>query len=145
VAAISVEATFSATPEVVWEELRHIERHVHWMHDAVRIDFFTEQREGVGTQFLCDTKVGPLVTRDLMTITEWTQNAVMGVTHRGLVTGEGHFTLTRVGESTKLTWRESLHFPWWLGGPIGTRLASPVLRALWTKNLRRLGARLASS
>jgi len=28
VTSITVEATYPVTPEVVWEELRHLERHV---------------------------------------------------------------------------------------------------------------------
>jgi len=145
VTSITVEATYPVTPEVVWEELRHLERHVDWMHDAVRIDFLTDQHDGVGTEFHCDTRVGPFRTRDLMTITEWAENAVMGVTHSGVVTGEGRFTLTGVGTSTTLTWRERLHFPWWLGSPIGALVASPVLRALWMRNLHQLGGRFTSS
>ena len=118
--------------------LRHIERHVHWMHDAVAINFSGDQREGVGTQFLCTTKVGPFVTRDTMVITQWTENEVMGVEHRGLIRGVGTLRLEPRGATTVLTWRETLRFPWWMTGALGAFIASPVLRALWRSNLRTL-------
>ena len=41
------------------------------MADAVAIRFETEQTRGVGTKFLCDTKVGPIRLTDQMEITEW--------------------------------------------------------------------------
>ena len=78
-ATISISITINATPSVVWEEMRHIDRHVNWMADAVAIDFMSEQREGVGTSFTCLTKVGPLATRDVMTITQWEPVSAMGV------------------------------------------------------------------
>ena len=86
-ATVTVSATYPVAPEVVWQELRHVERHVTWMSDAVAIEFLGDQREGVGTSFRCTTKVGPFKTEDLMTITLWVENTVMGVEHRGLVTG----------------------------------------------------------
>src|SRR5664280_2711899 len=52
------------------------------MSDDVAIDFTTRRREGTGTTFRCTTKVGPFVTRDLMTVTEWVEGTTMGVTRR---------------------------------------------------------------
>ncbi|HUX03807.1 MAG TPA: SRPBCC family protein [Acidimicrobiales bacterium] len=141
-ATITVRATYPVAPEVVWEELSHLDRHVHWMSDAVAIEFANDQHEGVGTSFRCTTKVGPLVTHDLMTITRWDPPRAMGVTHVGLVKGSGSFTLDGT-TSTELTWRETLTFPWWGLGPLGALVAAPVLRALWAANLRRLGARVS--
>ena len=143
VTTITVSAVYDPAPTVVWAELRHIERHVEWMHDAVAIAFLTERHEGIGTRFRCDTKVGPLHTADLMTITEWVENTSMGVSHHGIVAGEGRFTLTPAGLATQLTWSETLRFPWWLGGPLGAEVAKPVLRALWRRNLEQFGRQLA--
>jgi len=113
------------------------------MHDAVRIDFVTNQRDGVGTEFHCATRIEPFRTRDLMTITEWIDGATMGVRHQGLITGEGRFVLSRVEGATRVEWREVLHFPWWLGGTIGATIAKPVLRFVWRRNLELLVRRLS--
>jgi hypothetical protein len=143
VATITVSAVYPVTPDVVWQELRHIERHVKWMSDAVAIEFLGDQREGVGTSFRCTTKVGPFKTEDLMAITLWVQDTVMGVEHRGIVKGSGAFTLAPAPGGTLVTWSEELTFPWWALGPFGSFVASPVLRALWVKNLKNLGQLLA--
>jgi len=124
----------------VWEELRHIDRHVGWMNDAVSLTFVTDQTEGVGTSFRCLTKVGPFVTTDVMTITVWEPERAMGVAHQGLITGEGLFTLAPSEGGARMTWKETLHFPWWAGGPLGAAVASPVLRLIWRTNLRNLRA-----
>jgi hypothetical protein len=141
VARISVSIEIDATPERVWEVVEPVERHVDWMHDAVAIRFETDQTRGVGTRFLCDTKVGPIELVDKMEITEWRPGEAMGVRHTGIVTGTGMFTLTPIdlGRRTRFTWAEELIFPWWLGGPIGAWIGGKlVMGAIWRRNLRGL-------
>lgn len=137
---IQVSIDINAPVSRVWEVVEPIERHIDWMADAVAIRFQTEQTRGVGTKFFCDTKVGPIKLVDVMTITAWEPNAVMGVTHTGVVTGTGEFTLTALTESTtRFTWTESLVFPWWLGGPIGAIVGGQiVMKAIWRRNLGKL-------
>lgn len=138
---LCVAIDISATPRQVWEVVEPIEDHVSWMHDAVAIRFQTEQRRGVGTAFLCDTKVGPITLVDHMEITEWVPDSAMGVRHTGVVTGTGRFSLTPIdlGRRTRFGWDEALAFPWWLGGPIGAVIGGRlVLRAIWKRNLRNL-------
>ncbi len=137
---IQVSIDINAPVSRVWEVVEPIERHIDWMADAVAIRFQTEQTRGVGTKFFCDTKVGPIKLVDVMTITAWEPKAVMGVTHTGVVTGTGEFTLTALTESTtRFTWTESLVFPWWLGGPIGAIVGGQiVMKAIWRRNLRKL-------
>lgn len=138
---LSVSIDISATPEQVWAAVEPIEDHVDWMHDAVAIRFQTDQRRGIGTAFLCDTKVGPLSLVDHMEITDWVPGSTMGVRHVGVVTGTGRFTLTPIdlGRRTRFAWDESLTFPWWLGGPVGALIGGRiVLRAIWKRNLREL-------
>jgi hypothetical protein len=141
--AITVSAHYHVSPAQLWEELRHIDRHVQWMTDAASIEFLGDQREGVNTSFRCVTKVGPLVTNDLMTVTQWDDDSVMGVSHRGLITGRGTLTLKKQDDGTEITWREQLEFPWWMLEPLGAYVAKPVLRGIWSKNLRALGQILA--
>jgi hypothetical protein len=136
-----VSIDISATPGQVWKVVEPVEDHVEWMHDAVAIRFQTEQHRGVGTSFLCDTKVGPIKLVDRMEITEWATDSAMGVRHTGMVTGTGRFTLTPIdlGRRTRFGWDESLIFPWWLGGPVGALIGGRlVLHSIWKRNLRNL-------
>jgi carbon monoxide dehydrogenase subunit G len=137
---IRVSIDINATPAKVWEIVEPVERHIDWMADAVAIRFQTEQTRGVGTSFFCDTKVGPIKLVDVMTITAWEPEKVMGVKHTGVVTGTGEFTLEPIGcTGTRFTWTESLDFPWWLGGPLGAFVGGQiVMKAIWRRNLRKL-------
>jgi hypothetical protein len=137
VTRVRVDVAIPTTVDVVWEDVRDIASHVEWMADAESITFTSEQRDGVGTTFDCVTKVGPIRLVDRMEITEWEPRRTMGVRHVGLVTGDGRFLLERIDGAdgrTRFTWDERLSVPWWLGGP----LATPVLRLIWKRNLRRL-------
>ncbi len=138
---IKVSIEIEATPEKVWQIVEPIERHVDWMHDAVAIRFTSDQKRGVGTAFLCDTKVGPIRLTDKMEITEWVPGKAMGVKHIGIVTGTGVFTLEPLnnGARTLFKWEEKLVFPWFLGGPLGAFIGGKVvLRQIWKRNLRGL-------
>jgi hypothetical protein len=142
-AQISVSVEIDATVDQVWQVVEPVERHVDWMLDAVAIRFQGEQTRGVGTRFLCDTKVGPIKLVDHMEITEWQPGRSMGVRHTGLVTGSGTFTLTGIDldRRTRFTWTEELTFPWWLGGRLGSAVGSKlVMRQIWKRNLRQLRA-----
>ena len=157
--SIRVSTVIDAPIGEVWDDVRHIARHVEWMKDAVSIQFHDGPgesgargqadgparegvREGVGVRFSCRTKVGPIVLNDHMEITEWIDGRLIGIRHRGLVTGEGQLRLAPLDQAqTEVVWEERLVFPARLGGPIGTRLARPVLRRIWTGNLSRLSAR----
>lgn len=130
-----------AAPAKVWAVVEPIERHVDWMTDAVAIRFTTDQTRGVGTAFLCDTKVGPITLVDRMWITEWEPEQAIGVRHTGVVTGSGRFTLTPIdfGRRTRFGWTEDLTLPWWLGGRLGELVgARLVMKAIWRRNLRGL-------
>lgn len=136
---IRVSTLIDAPPARVWDEVRHIDRHVNWMTDAVDITYRGRKREGVGTIFDCTTKVGSIHLNDRMEITGWRPRKLMGVTHSGLVTGHGAFTLARArGGRTRFTWDERLRFPWWMGGPLGGAAGGVVMRSIWKRNLRTL-------
>lgn len=141
-ARIRVSTILDASPAEVWADLEDIGSHVEWMADAVGIRFLTAQTAGVGTRFECDTKVGPIRLTDVMEITEWTPRKAMGVAHTGLVTGRGRFTLKKRRDGrTRFQWRETLHYPLWMGGPLGAFLSKPVLAWVWRRNLRNLQRR----
>ena len=140
-ARIKVSTVIDASRDRVWDEVRHLDRHVDWMADAESITFTTRRHRGVGTAFDCVTKVGPIRLNDRMEITEWRDGRSMGVRHQGLVTGTGRFTLSKARKDrTRFTWEERLAFPWWMGGPVGGLVGARVLRRIWKGNLRRLKA-----
>lgn len=137
-----VRELVAAPIDVVWDDLRRLDRHVEWMHDAARITFRTGQREGVGTRFDCLTIVGPFRTVDRMEITSWVEdpaagNYEIGVRHVGLVTGEGVIRLQDAGPGHCIvSWSERLSFPRLVGGPIAAALATPFMRLIWRSSLR---------
>jgi len=128
---------------IVWAELSQLEKHLTWMADAERIDFATEQTRGVGVTMAVRTRIGPLVTTDVIEVWEWAPGERIGVFHRGIVSGIGMFVLVPIETGTRFVWWEELSFPWFLGGGIAAWLARPVLRLVWRKNLRRFSASLS--
>jgi uncharacterized protein YndB with AHSA1/START domain len=128
----------------VWSELSQLERHAEWMADAERIDFADDQRRGVGTEMNVRTRVGPLVTSDVISVRSWIEGESIGVSHRGLVTGIGVFVLVPTEDGTRFVWLEDLTFPRYLGGAFTALFAAPVLKWIWQRNLRRFAAGLVS-
>lgn len=136
---VRVSTTIRAPRAEVWAAVRDIAGHVRWMKDAEAIRFTSERREGAGTTFECDSRLGPLRLTDSMVVTDWDEGRRMGIRHVGAVTGTGHFILRRRGRRrTSFRWEEQLRFPWWLGGPLGGVAARPFFRWVWRGNLRRL-------
>ncbi len=139
---IRVATLIDASPDRVWEEIRHIDRHVEWMADAHEIRITTDSVEGIGVTFECDTRVGPFHLTDHMEVTGWTEGRSMAVRHVGIVTGNGEFTITPVGDdAVEFSWTETLWFPWWMGGPVGGLVGGVVFRLIWMRNLRALRRR----
>jgi len=137
--AVKVSVVIEAPLENVWAAAADLESHVEWMADAESITFLTARRRGRGTRMKVATRVGPLRTTDIMDVTEWIDRQRIGVRHTGLVTGEGAFELEAIDPATtRFSWREHLTFPWYLGGPVTAGFASPVLAAIWKRNLKRL-------
>jgi uncharacterized protein YndB with AHSA1/START domain len=142
---VTVARHYPQPLEIVWRELSELEHHVQWMLDAESLTFHSDQRRGVGVSFSCRTRVGPFVVTDEMVVTAWREREEIAVQHRGIVTGEGSFTLdTAADGGTLVTWREQLRFPWFLGGPIGAFVGRGLFHIIWSLNLKRLGAILAS-
>ncbi len=138
---LRVAVDIAAPPARVWDEIESIERHVDWMRDARRIAFTGPRTRGVNTEFECLTVVGPFRMRDRMRVTEWEPGRAIGIEHTGVVAGSGRFTLRKTHRGhTRFEWAERLRFPWWMGGPLGARVAKPILQRTWRANLRRLKA-----
>jgi uncharacterized protein YndB with AHSA1/START domain len=139
---VTVGVLIPASLERVWEAAADLESHPEWMTDARRIDFETAQRSGVGTRLRVETRLGPLRTIDILEVTAWEPRQRIGVSHQGLVQGEGEFRLDPVAGGVLFTWTETLHFPWRLGGWIGAQLSKPLFRLIWRRNLDQLRQRL---
>ena len=137
-ARVTVSRHLPAPPDVAWRHLSDLASHTDWMRDARSIQFTSEATTGVGTRMEVLTVVGPFRTTDIMEVVGWVEGRSIDVIHRGLVTGEGTLSLRPDRAGTIVNWDETLHFPWWLGGPITAWLARPVLAAVWRGNLRRL-------
>jgi carbon monoxide dehydrogenase subunit G len=140
VTTILVSTLIDAPPMVVWEHVRDIASHVGWMEDAVAIRFTSASQAGVGTTFVCDTRVGPLRLTDHMEVTEWEEPRRMGIRHVGVVKGTGRFSIEPSGSGTLFTWEERLSFPWWLGGELVSQRGARVLSRIWRRNLSNLKA-----
>jgi Polyketide cyclase / dehydrase and lipid transport len=139
---IRLRTVINASPRRVWADISDLTSHVEWMADAESIRFVSAITSGIGTEFVCDTKIGPLRLRDRMTVTEWVPGHSLGIRHRGVVAGEGRFMLKRrTRGGTKFVWEERLDFPWWLGGPLGVVMARPILKRVWRRNLATLATR----
>ena len=107
---IKLEIEINAPVTQVWDDISDIQTHVNWMSDASEISFTSEQTEGVGTIFNCETTVGPLRTTDKMQITEWIPNELMAISHNGLVAGKGKFKLEETPDlKTLFKWEENNH------------------------------------
>ncbi len=143
--AVVVHIDIPAPLERVWEEAAVIEDHVEWMADAESLEFLSEERRGPGVRIAVETRIGPFRTRDEMTFVAWDPPRRMAVEHRGLFKGTGEFTFESLGPATtRMTWRERIEFPLFLGGPLGGLAAKPVLALVWRRNLRRFRRRFTA-
>ena len=141
-ALVEVSALIEASPADVWKDISQLGSHQEWMSDAESIAFVGDTTSGIGTIMEVVTKVGPFRTTDVMEFIAWDPPKTMAVLHRGSFEGTGTFSLDAEGDgATRLWWREELRFPWYFAGPIGARIATPILRRIWRGNLKRLAAR----
>lgn len=127
----------------VWDALAAVDTHSDWMTDAESIVFLSEQRSGKGTRIRVRTRVGPLQVHDDMEFIHWEPHHQMVVRHVGRIGGRGEFLLSTTATGTRLTWEESLRFPWYFGGPRAQVVARPILRRIFAANLERFAATLA--
>jgi hypothetical protein len=135
---IRLSTTIGASRARVWDVIRDIGGHVRWMHDAEAIRFTSRQREGIGTTFECDSRLGPFRLTDRMEVVEWREGRALAIRHVGMVTGVGRFALRSRPGGTLFVWQEDLRFPWWMGGRLASTVAAPLLRRVWKRNLATL-------
>lgn len=123
----------------VWNHIADIKSHVLWMKDAVSIEKMSGADNSVGALYVCDTKVGPLRTRDHMQVTAYEAPTLMEMEHTGAVKGKGTFRLVATSDTkTLFIWAENLKFPWYMGGAIGKIVGMKMLHKIWKQNLEQL-------
>lgn len=143
---IKVARRISQPPDRIWAALADLESHSHWMKDAEQVVITSDQSWGVGTTMEVETRVGPFRTNDMMEVVAWEAPTYIEVVHRGLIEGRGRLGVEGQDDDRcgMVTWSETLSFPWWLGGSVASWIASPVLRAIWRGNLKRLETLVSS-
>lgn len=144
-AEIYIDTYINSSPEIIWKSIQNIESHTDWMQDAEKIEFLTDFKEGTGTKFNCLTKVAFIKLNDKMEITEWETNKTMGVTHKGIVSGSGKFSLIPKNNGTMFSWQENLKYPWYMGGVVGETISKPILKRIWKKNLSNLKKKIETN
>lgn len=141
--ATAVSSIYIDAPlRVVWDAVADLGSHAEWMADAESVT--VEGDAGPGARMSVETRIGPVRTIDLLQVTEWEEQRLLGVRHVGLVTGAGRFELTPMEGRTRLRWSEELSFPLRAGGVVTAVVARPVLGWVWRRNLRTLAASLES-
>ena len=75
---------------------------------------------------------------DEMTVTAWEPSRLLRIEHRGIVRGTGEWRLERTDGGTRFTWLEDLRMPPAVGGEIGLRLYSPLLRFTFGRSIRNM-------
>lgn len=126
----------------VWEVLADVQRQPEWMRDALSIEMLTDGPMDVGSRMKVPTQIGPFRTTDIMEVTAYAPPERWTVVHRGMVTGEGTFTLaeTDEGAATDVEWRERLAAPLGALGRLGMTLVRPLLRRTFQEDLDRFQA-----
>ena len=138
-----VSIDVKAPIERVWAEVIDFASHAEWMKDARAIRFEGDQREGVGTVLLIETRVGPFSTVDRFEITEVVPMRSVAGRHAGIFTGEGRFELSSPEpDRTRFAWRERIRFPWYFGGSVGAWVGGLILSRVWRSNLAGLKHRI---
>jgi carbon monoxide dehydrogenase subunit G len=106
----------------VWERLTDWQSHSAWIPNTVVT--ITEQTNGVGTQFVGITRIGPLRLDDPMTVSEF-QTPKAGrasctiIKTGSVIGGTAGFVLTSLNDSvTRLDWFEDIYLTpkgvfWW--------------------------------
>src|SRR5947208_10385895 len=108
-ARVRVSRVVHAHRDDVWRVVGNIGGHARWQVDVRAIEFTTLDQRGVGSQYLCDAKLGPLRMRIPMTVTEWRERRAVAVRYDGRLSGGGRITLSRRPmRTTKVTWSAHL-------------------------------------
>ncbi|HEY5889485.1 MAG TPA: SRPBCC family protein [Acidimicrobiia bacterium] len=141
---IEISRQIEAPVSRAWEKLSDLASHDSWMRDAESVEFLSERRSGIGTRMRVPTRVGIFRTTDILEVVDWVDGQSIAVSHQGIFSGSGRFTLSGDEVETTITWTEDILFPWWVGGVVAAWFARPVLKLIWSGNLNRFGLQLST-
>ena len=130
--------TMPGPPEVVWDLLTDWEHQGDWMLEASDFRVVGDQREGVGVEAKATVRIAGIRTRDRIRVSMWEPPRILVIDHLGWVKGAGEIQLVPIREGTRIRWRETLFAPRMLGpvGRLGLRLAAPLMRRIFRRDLR---------
>lgn len=136
---LQVTTTVNATVDEVWAALVDWEAQSDWMLDARDVSVVSPHRAGEGVTIHVPTSLLGVPVLDVMRITGWDPPRRLEVTHLGtVIKGVGAFELASRGpDVTDVVWWEEVVAPFGMVGEWGARMVLPVLRAVFTRSLRR--------
>jgi uncharacterized protein YndB with AHSA1/START domain len=135
---IEVADTMPGPPEVVWALITDWEHQDDWMLEASGFEVTSPHREGVGVEARATVRIAGIRTRDSVRVSMWEPPRMLVIDHLGWVKGSGEIQMAPIREGTRMRWRETLFAPKALGplGRFGLRIAAPLMRRLFRRDLR---------
>jgi carbon monoxide dehydrogenase subunit G len=142
---IEVAETMPGPPELVWSLITDWEHQGDWMLEASDFEVIGPRREGVGVEARATVRIAGIRTHDVVRVSMWEPPRLLVIDHLGWVRGAGEIQLAPIVEGTRVRWRETLFGPRRLGpvGRLGLRLAAPLMRRIFRRDLRVLRSLVA--
>jgi uncharacterized protein YndB with AHSA1/START domain len=135
---IETSTDIEAPPSVVWPYLVDWEHLDRWMTEASGFRVLSSIREGVGVEAEATIKIAGITTVDPVEVTRWEPPEVLEIRHLGWVGGSGLMRCTETAKGTRLCWVETLWPPLGPLGALGFRIFKPLMRMIFTRDLRQL-------
>lgn len=135
--AIELAETMPGPPEVVWRLITDWENQGDWQLEARDFVVTSDEREGVGVTAEATVSIGGITTRDVAEVVAWQPGKLLGIEHKGWVSGEGELHLTALGsDRTHVFWVERLHPPLGIAGAVGLTVFKPLMTRIFKRDLR---------
>jgi Polyketide cyclase / dehydrase and lipid transport len=138
---IELAATMPGPPDVVWRLVTDWETQGDWQLEARDFVVTSTEREGVGVTAEATVSIGGITTRDVAEVVAWEPEKLLGIEHRGWVSGQGELHLTPLRSSTRpdrthVYWVERLFPPLGIAGAVGLTAFKPLMSRTFQRDLR---------